>query len=162
MRIIKRITSILAPHAGQGGKTRRKAINLPANKYYRADCGIEFKSSMEANIWRFYTQLARGVKLEYEPEIFFFKRENNIQVGNNYQAIKTSNPYNIKGYVPDFRVTTAGHSWYIEVKGKVDILSLEKARLLKVYYPWIKLYFITPRSYNLIKKYYSHQVKGWE
>ena len=136
-----------------GNTTRSKLIkNIPANKGYRKDCPEikgGFKSSMEANVYRFYkTKLGNGKikNVEYEPEIFYFR----------------NNKFGIKAYVPDFKITTNSGSWFIEVKGKLDDTSRQKSWLLSTQYPWIKLYFILPKQYNTIKKYYASNIKGWE
>jgi hypothetical protein len=121
-------------------------IRYPARRYYREDLGCEFKSSMEANYARFLN--FKGVKWEYEREIFTFP----------YHASKIG----ITRYKPDFKVYFGKTAYYIEVKGYLDRADSEKIYLFQKYYPWLKLNFITPRQYNLIRKYYSKYIPCWE
>ena len=100
---------------------------------------------MEANIFRFYTQIHKTVGIEYEPEMFTFP--------------KGSSHLHVRAYVPDFRVKFGGHTCYIEAKGFFDDECREKTRLLNKYYPWIKLYFITPQKYQIIKRLYAKRIK---
>ena len=128
-----------------------KGKRIQAHSGYRPDIPqvAEFQSTMEANLWRFYSQCCKGIiEIEYEPKYFRFP--------------KGATKYNIYGYVPDFRLCDGTHTWYIEAKGYMDIYSAEKIRLFQKYYSGLKLYLVTPVEYNLIKKYYSHKILGWE
>jgi predicted nuclease of restriction endonuclease-like RecB superfamily len=136
--------------AGLSGTTRQyKTVRRFINRVgYRSDLGIEFKSSMEANLYRFYTQVCKGIIIKYEPKLFKFPH--------------SASPIGVKGYIPDFEIKVGKFSYFIEAKGRFSVQDLEKTRLFKKYYPGIRLYFVTPKEYNLIKRYYSSQIKGWE
>jgi hypothetical protein len=121
-------------------------VRYPARKYYRTDLGIEFKSSMEANYARFLTY--KGVKWEYEREILTFP----------HGASKIG----IVLYIPDFKVIFGKTTHFIEVKGFVDVQDMEKDRLTRRFYPWLKLSYILPRHYRLIQKYYAKYIPNWE
>jgi hypothetical protein len=137
----KVITSIFARTAVRDTPVRQRSVNLPAKRYFREDLGIEFKSSMEANYYRWIKRLNPEIDIVYEPEIFKFPNNNT----------------GIKAYVPDFRLRNGKHVWYIEVKGHMDILSIDKLRLMRKYYPYVKLYVVGVRAYNLIRNIYSKQ-----
>lgn len=72
-----------------------------------------FRSGWEANIARLLTH--RGVKWEYEPEVFFF------------QGVKRGTV----SYCPDFRSKT----FYLEVKGYLDSKGRAAIRRFKKHYP---------------------------
>lgn len=121
----------------------------PAIRGYRKDCGIEFKSKMEANIYRYLTCDKEGsIIVKYEPDMFTFP--------------KGSSPIGVERYVPDFKVTNGKYTHYIEVKGVETPVDVEKARLLRKHYPWVKLYFIYSKDYQRIEKEYSQLIPNWE
>jgi len=101
---------------------------------------------MEANYARFMDY--KGVKWEYEREILTFP----------HGASKIG----IVRYIPDFKITLGKTTYFIEVKGFMDIQDVEKIRLTKRYYPWLKLLLILPRQYQLIRYYYSKRIPNWE
>ena len=112
--------------------------------------GIYFKSKMEANVYKFYTYLQKRynsiVSVEYEPEIFFFN----------------SNAFGIRAYIPDLKITSSKGVRYIEVKGVVSDSTIKKDRLFSKDYSRLKLYYILPKQYLLIQKYYAKYIKDWE
>ena len=101
---------------------------------------------MENNYFRFIRQYYPNIKIDYEPERFMFPHTRG----------------NIGAYVPDFRLRLGKWTWYIETKGYMDSSSLEKFRLMKRYYPYIKIYLVGQRAYNIIRKSYASKVRGWE
>ena len=152
MGIINRIIKSPAKDADTNGKRKTKEVDpkryrirYPANRGYRYDTGIEFKSKMEANIFRFL-KTRKFESVEYEPELWYFK----------------PNKFGIKAYVPDFKVTFGKRVWYFEVKGFFEKQDFQKAWLVSKNYPWIKLFYIGPDKYNLIRKSYSKHIKNWE
>jgi hypothetical protein len=149
------LQSITARNAKKDGYSNpstkeRSDVRYSPLSGYRKDCRIYFKSKMEANVYRFYKYKSRRhkriINVAYEPELFMFK----------------SNPYGIRGYKPDIKIDHYKGSFYIEVKGVVDLDCRRKAYLLKRDYPWVKLCFITPSKYELIKRHYSHLIPNWE
>ena len=149
-------TKISAWTAGKNGSTgpsipkprstQRQII--AAKSGYRHDLGKHFKSAMEANLYRYYTGICKGIKCEYEPERFRFP--------------KGSSPLDIIYYVPDFKITSGKRVWYIEVKGNMDREALEKARLFQKHFHWLKLYFALPDYYNSIREAYKNKIPHWE
>ena len=126
--------------------TKKKyKIRYPAKAGYRHDTKIQFKSKMEANVYRFL-QTKKFDQVEYEPDLLYFSH----------------NRYGIKGYVPDFKVTFGKRFYYIEVKGFMEKSDYAKIALVRRDYPWIKLYYINAEKYNLIKKNYAKQIRYWE
>lgn len=103
---------------------------------------------MEANLYRFYTRVCKGVKCEYEPQAFVFP--------------KGASNRNIRGYLPDFRLTIGPFVYYIEAKGTMDSDSLEKIRLFKTYYPRMKLYVVSYPTYKKIERHYKGYIPEWE
>jgi len=140
----------------------KSSKKFTANRFYRKDLGIEFKSSMEANLYRFYTQFYKGIIIDYEPEIFYFPPKDYLESQTHFNKTDPTNILNIKCYVPDFRIALYGRTWYIEAKGKMDFASSEKIRLFKKYYKGINIYIIDWSDYNYIRNIYSHKIKGWE
>ena len=119
---------------------------------FRDDVGIEFRSKMEANVYRFYKylELTHGkIKVRYEPRLFTF-------------PLDSDNRFGIRGYVPDLEVISDSGVWYIEVKGSLSDKDREKFRLLSTHYPRVKLFVIFPEQYNLIRKNYASLISGWE
>lgn len=122
-------------------------VRYPAKRYYRRDLGIEFKSSMEANVFRFFLT-RRWDRVLYEPECFKFP--------------KGASPLGITGYIPDIKLIDRHREVYVEVKGYVDEPAREKARLMKKYYPYIRMWYILPEGYKKIKDNYAHKIPNWE
>lgn len=120
--------------------------------------GIEFKSSWEANYYRYASRhLPNLLLLEYEPTdpefLFPWTPEN-----------KTG----IHRYIPDFKMVFKDLTeHYVEVKGCKNLQHLpeaavKKAWLIKRYYPRIKLYFVTEKEYKKIERLYAHDIDEWE
>ena len=126
-------------------RTKKYRIRYPAKAGYRNDTKIYFKSKMEANVYR-YLKTKNFDTVEYEPDLLYFK----------------PNRFQIKGYVPDFKVSFGKRFYYIEVKGFMEKSDYQKIALVQRDYPWIKLYYINSEKYNLIKKFYSKQIRHWE
>lgn len=101
---------------------------------------------MEANYARFLNY--KGVEWEYEREIFTFPPH--------------ASKIGITKYKPDFKIYVGKTSYFVEVKGFMDKADAEKIRLFKRFYPWLKLFILYPRGYNIIKKYYSRNIPNWE
>ena len=153
--MIKSIIKIFAPSVGTPSTHTRSTqrTRYPAKKGYRNDIPevpYGFKSSMEANVYRFYRYISKKYKkiykIEYEPERFVFK----------------PNSFGIHSYIPDFKIYSGKNTWYLEVKGFLDDSDRQKARLMSENYPWIKLYYIYPKQYKLIKEYYGKMIPNWE
>lgn len=104
---------------------------------------------MEANVHRVYKYLERKygkIKVEYEPKGFKFD----------------TNSFNIRYYIPDFKISAGKVVWYVEVKGRVTSNTLQKDTLVSKSYPGVKLFYITPVEYEKIKSCYKHFIKNWE
>lgn len=86
------------------------------------------------------------MRVEYEPKGFKFR----------------DNIYNIRYYIPDFKISTKQMVWYVEVKGFVDNSARQKAKLVSSQYPRVKIYYILPREYKLIKEWYAKDIPNWE
>lgn len=122
-----------------------KVYRYPANRGFRKDLGYEVKSTMEANCIRHFKS-AKVNGVFYEKDIFYFK----------------PNKWGIKAYVPDIKVEFGKRTYYYEVKGVMDRVSMYKKYLMQTQYPWIKLFFITAKEYRLIEKYYARKTPYWE
>lgn len=121
---------------------------IPAKSGYRKDCKRFFKSKMEANYYRFCTQILDKVYCEYEPEVFWFP--------------KNASNQGIQYYCPDFKITTKAGVHYVETKGLMDAPSVEKIRLFREFYPGLKLLIVGNKAYQNIYKCYGKRIKGWE
>lgn len=111
--------------------------------------GLFLRSSWEANYARYLNLLqAKGLiqKWEYEPETFWFE---GIRRGT-------------RSYTPDFRITDANGTRYVEVKGYMDQKSRTKLRRMAKYHPGIRLDVVAKTEYTLIKKAFSRACPGWE
>jgi len=75
-------------------------VRYPAKAGYRHDTKINFKSKMEANIFR-WLKTKEFDQVEYEPEIFYFR----------------PNKFGIKAYVPDFKVYYGRDFIFTKLKG---------------------------------------------
>lgn len=139
-----------------GGKSKL----YPARRFYREDLGIEFKSSMEANYARMLNYL--GVKWQYEPQILYYPSKDSLASKATGYKNTHKNPLDILGYCPDFKITVGKHFYYVETKGYMDRMSIEKIRLFKTFYPYFKLYIVTPKEYRLITKLYANKIRNWE
>lgn len=152
MKWNKKLTDIFAKSAKKQLSTIPQSQHIeriPANRGYRKDLDCIHDSSMEANVHRFYKYLEAKygkIKVEYEPKGFKF----------------TNNIYNIRYYVPDFKISAGKMVWYVEVKGLWDDSARKKAKLVSTQYSGVKIYYIFPKHYYRIKKYYSHLIPNWE
>jgi predicted nuclease of restriction endonuclease-like RecB superfamily len=107
--------------------------------------GTNYKSKMEADYASFLSTVCKGISFEYEPEVFYFP----------YGVSRTG----VNGYIPDFKITDGKNTWYIEVKGYMDVRSAEKIRLFKKHYPGLRLYVVTPTEMTRIKKLYNIHIR---
>lgn len=141
MEIKKFVTSIFARGVNP---SLRPTTPYHAKQGYRVDLDRNFRSQMEANVFRFLREIPRSIsRVEYEPQYFQFTKGN--------------------GYLPDFRVTYQDGSYiYIEVKGYFDYRSYQRIYWFKTEYPKEPLYLITDKEYKKIKRLYSQRIKGWE
>jgi len=120
----------------------------------RKDLGITFKSRMEANVYRWLLwKKNKGdiIDVRYEEKLFTFPSENT-----------NTNKPPVNGYLPDLEVITKQGSHYVEVKGRLSERDIEKDRRFRKNFPGLKLYYIFPKQYNLIRKHYSSSVPNWE
>jgi len=151
------------------GKTKNNIYKSRIGK--RKDCNnLFFRSSWEANCYRYWKTLKDIILIEYEPVCFSFT------------------PFGILrgtvSYTPDFKLTYKDKSYeYVEVKGGfMRNVDKTKLRRLKKYYPddFDKLRGITPgeksktatffRSLNIpilhyypeLNKKYNKIISGWE
>ncbi len=125
-------------------ETRSRSNIYPAKRFYREDLGIEFKSSMESNFYRYMRQFHPRVKIEYEPvKVKLYDKD-------------------IHSYVPDFKCFLANKIWFIECKGYMDEVSWRKIQLFRNQYPYYQLMVVDGRFYRFIKQRYSKLVVGWE
>lgn len=100
-----------------------------------------FRSSMEANIARYYNFL--GIRWEYEPCEFKFPIERGIRF-----------------YKPDFYLPDT--NMYIECKGWLDAKSKTRMKRMKKHFPEIKLQMIGWAEYREITKSVSKLIPNWE
>ncbi len=109
---------------------------------------MNFRSSMEANFFRFVTECDPNVKLcEFEPHLFTC--QDGLPKGVNY--------------LPDFRLTYHDNSQsYVEVKGVLDARSKKLLKIMRTCRPDIKIYMFGQKEYEEVKKKYSRSIKGWE
>lgn len=152
MKWNKKLTSIFAKNAIKQFRTTNPCTptkRIPSNRGYRADLGCIHDSSMEANVHRFYKYISRKygkIEVQYEPRGFKFE----------------SNDFNIRYYIPDFEICSGQMVWYVEVKGYMDNSACNKATLISRCYPGVKIYYIFPKQYKLIKENYAHLIPNWE
>lgn len=109
---------------------------------------MNFRSQMEANVYRYLTECDPELKLvELEPHLFT-ERDG---LPNGFR------------YLPDFRCTKHdGSQFYIEVKGVLDERSRHKLSIMRRYRPDIKILLITPDIYQKIRQQFAKKIKGWE
>lgn len=123
---------------------------IPAKGGRREDLPKPVRSKMEANVWRFfkYIKFKHGkIDVEYEPEIF---------------QLYDPSTKGVVWYIPDFKISSATHTHYVEVKGVMDERAIKKARLFEQNYSGLRLLFITPEKYKLIEEIYRPFIKNWE
>ena len=151
----------------KGLKVKKKQISKIGK---RKDCNNQFfRSSWEANVYRYLQQDSEVVLIEIEPTTFSFA------------------PFGIlKGtvsYTPDFKVTKYdGTYFWLEVKGFLRRMDKTKLKRFRKYYPEeaAKLYAVTGsettastkffqeinvpiyRYYNFLKKTCAREIPGWE
>ena len=132
-----------------------------SKKGKREDLGwVYFRSSVEANIARYFNFI--GAKWEYEPREFVF-------------PIKRG----IRSYRPDFYLPE--EDVWVEAKGWLDRESMTRLRRFKKYYPEefkkLVVYAQSPgkkvlaellrlgckfESYDVIRKLFGPLIEGWE
>jgi hypothetical protein len=134
-------------------KKKRKIVNgrIKSNAGYRADCNIYFKSSMEANFYRYiqYMMKSKGhiVSIYYEPYLYMFPK----------------NKWGVKGYRPDFYITDKfGHSWFVETKGHMTNEDKAKIYLFRKHFPDKLLIVYDGSSMEKIAKNYKKYIPNWE
>jgi predicted nuclease of restriction endonuclease-like RecB superfamily len=154
MNLLMRFLTKTPANVGKRGSslpysTKKHGKRIPSKVGHRSDIPevLEFQSVMEANVFRFYKS-KRGLTVEYEAEYFRFP--------------KGASTLGVYGYVPDFKISDGKRTWYIEVKGWMDKNAREKDRLMRTYYPKVKLYYITPVEYKKISDAYRHKIRDWE
>ncbi len=111
------------------GIKRKRGRNNKAG--YREDLGIFVRSKMEANMLRYLSSLYKRENINYEEAPFSFEKS------------KTK----IKGYLPDFKITTNDQIFYIEVKGFLNSGDSTKLKYMKKEYPNVIIKIVT-KSYN--------------
>jgi len=126
------------PH-GSWKAGRRKVGDT--NNYYR--------SRWEANYAR-YLEYLRGLgeieSWEHEPETFWFDK---IKRG-------------CRTYLPDFKVTEKGVTYYVEVKGWMDARSKTKLKRMAKYHPKVDLRLVDTKAYKALARQVPNIVPGWE
>lgn len=116
--------------------------------FVKEDLLIPMRSSWELNYAHYLNKLQNENKIEkweYEPDVFRFPE---LMIG-------------LKVYTPDFKVFYKnGSIIYHEVKGWMDIKSKIKLKLMKTYYPKIKIKIIGKEQYKKIEKK-KDIILGW-
>ena len=149
--MLRRLLYTLAKYVDTNGSTAQRRVErkrYPAKYGIREDLpevGKPFKSSMEANVYRFY-KTRKLDEVQYEPERFYFR----------------NNRFDIQSYVPDFKIRSGKRIWYVEVKGYPELRDYQKIILLKEQYHWIKIYIVGPKQYAAIFRNYGYRTPGWE
>jgi hypothetical protein len=135
------LLDLLRPSWGRVTPSRNSANvaeRYPANRRVRG--GIEFKSTMEYNVWLWLQWCLDNnpafFSVKYEPERFHFR----------------PNKWHCSSYVPDFKVITRKGMYYIEVKGFMDFFDRVKLTLMKRDYPYIKMRVFDRKRYQEMKK----------
>lgn len=115
---------------------------------YRADLDKNFRSKMEANVYRYLTECHPDLRLvEYEPHLF--TERDGLPKGFNY--------------LPDFRCTThEGKQFYIEVAPVMDDRHSYKLGVMKKHRPDIQIEVVNRFIYAKIKRQFAKKTKGWE
>ena len=147
-RIFTRTPAITVGTRGTTSHPQSTGKRASSNEGYRKDLDKNFRSSMEANVYRYITECHPDICLcEFEPHLF--TERDGLPHGFNY--------------LPDFRCTThEGQQFYIEVKGVWDARSLRAMEVMKRYRPDIILKTIGPKEYKIIKERFAKSIKGWE
>jgi hypothetical protein len=127
--------------------TQSIRVRGKANEGYRPDLDKNFRSSMEANVYRYLTWCHPDLKLvEVEPHLF--TQEDGLPKGQNV--------------LPDFRCTThEGYQFYIEVCPYIDNYHRNKVGLVRKYCG-IDIQILDGKIYEKIKKGFSKGIPGWE
>lgn len=111
--------------------------------------GQFFRSSWEANYARYLNLLLRNGKIlqwEYEEDTFWFEK---IRRG-------------VRSYTPDFKVTTEGGVYYVEIKGWMDPRSKTKIKRMAKYHPSIDLRVVAQKEYKALTREVAPFIEGWE
>jgi hypothetical protein len=140
--------NVLKPKVGRDVKVKR----IKSVEGYRADLDKNFRSAMEANVYRYamYLKDRFGVIARIEIEPHLFTSEDGLPKGFNY--------------LPDqlWVYSNGRPSEYVEVKGVWDTRSRRALAIMKKYRPDIRLTIIGPLEYQLIRKHYKNKIRHWE
>lgn len=124
------------------GKDVRSGTHPRGTSGKREDLGnTYFRSSMEANIARYYNFL--GIEWQYEPCEFEFPIKRGIRF-----------------YKPDFYLPAT--DTYIECKGWMDAKSKTKLKRMEKYHPDVKLQLLLWHEYTEIARQVSRLIPNWE
>jgi hypothetical protein len=122
------------------------ALNMTPNEGYRKDLDKNFRSTMEANFYRYITWCHPDIRLcEYEPHLF--TERDGMPKGINY--------------LPDFRLTThSGEQFYVEVCHIMDERHKRNCGAFRGL--GYRLEIVDTKVYNEIKKRFAKKTRGWE
>lgn len=136
--------------------TQRMALASAEGAYSRTKAGRRkdlgetyFRSAWEANYARYLNWLmSRGdiVSWDYEPTTFWF------------EAIRRG----VRSYKPDFFITEAEHSYYVEVKGWMDPKSKTKLQRMKKYHPTVEVRLVGEKQYRELQSKLGRIIPNWE
>lgn len=161
----------LAEFDGKLPKKEKDKVKGRSRIGKREDCGgMFFRSSWEANFYRYLKKRSDVLMIEYEPHDFSF-----WQFGHKKGTVT---------YTPDFKVTFKDKSWiWVEVKGgMLKATDKTKIRRFKKYYPdeFTHLVALAPGKnsktveffretgvkvrwhYPEFRKTWRKKIKGWE
>lgn len=123
-------------HSAASRRVLKGRLKSRGKAGFRVDLNRSFRSSWEANYARYLNY--RGVKWEFEPETFDLKSG--------------------KLYTPDFKI----NNFYVEVKGWMDHLSVEKIRDFTQEYPDKVLFIVGKSVYIDIQVRLGRNIPNWE
>jgi len=114
---------------------------------YRKDLDKNFRSQMEANVYRYLTECHPGLRLvEYEPHLF--TKRDGMPKGVHY--------------LPDFRCTThSGTQFYIEVCPVLDLRHKRNVGHFR-HYTKHRIEVVDNDKYKEIKRRFARKTRGWE
>lgn len=124
------------------------SVRIPPKEGYRPDLKMNFRSQMEANVYRYFVENHPELTLvEFEPHLF--TQADGLPKGFNY--------------LPDFRCTRHdGSEFWVEVKGVIDEKTQRVFKIMRAYRPDIELHLIGPKAYEAIKRKFKNKTLGWE
>lgn len=139
---------------------------------YREDIpGIHFRSSWEANIYRYLKWLksiGEMYHFEYETMTFWFKNISEIQhldLSKHRGILKGRGILSgTVSYLIDFKAQDSKDSkpYYIEVKGQMTKESATKIKRFRKYYPDEELKIFDGKVYKGIEKDVGRLIPHWE